>query len=142
MSNPGLLVITTRQALPELDKSKPPRVVNTPLDRLSTADGVELLVELGVHGRQGDMEAAVEEVAGHALSVTLLGTYLDALEGGDVRRRDHLEGIQIAEALEEFGEGDETARMARRLKQPFRWRSTKKIGLGQHPTPETCRSWC
>ena len=55
--------------------------------------GAHLLRHLGCWGAKDDMEKAVEEVRGHALSVTLLGTYIDAVEAGDIARRDHL-GLQ------------------------------------------------
>ena len=74
-SNPGLLVITTRQPIVELDNAGA-IVTNHPLDRLSPQAGADLLEELGVTGRQQEFEEAVKSVEGHALSVTLLGTYL------------------------------------------------------------------
>jgi hypothetical protein len=73
--NPGLMVLTTWQDVPEL-AGHGPLVVNRALDQLSDEAGADLLVELGVHGRQGELEAAVREVQGHALSVTLLGSYV------------------------------------------------------------------
>ena len=64
--------------------------------RPSDHAGAELLVELGVHGRQRDLEAAVRELQGHALSVTLLGTYLAEVCGGDIRHRDQFDFAHIA----------------------------------------------
>src|SRR5438477_144646 len=55
----------------------------------------DLLVELGVRGRQRELEAAVREVQGHALSVTLLGTYLAEVCGGDIRHRDQFDFADI-----------------------------------------------
>ena len=98
--NAGLMVLTTRQEVPELD-GHGSLVVNHPLEDLSDHAGADLLVELGVHGRQPDLEAAVREVQGHALSVTLLGTYLAEVCGGDIRRRDKFDFAHIVLSPEE-----------------------------------------
>jgi tetratricopeptide (TPR) repeat protein len=88
--HPGLMVLTTRQEVPELH-GRGSLVLNHPLDKLSPKAGADLLVELGVRGRQRDLEAAVASVDGHALSVTLLGTYLAEVCGGDVLHRDQFD---------------------------------------------------
>lgn len=88
--NPGLVVLTTRQEVPELGGFQSV-VINHALDQLSDPAGADLLVELGVRGRQRELEAAVREVQGHALSVTLLGTYLAEVCGGDIRHRDQFD---------------------------------------------------
>ena len=80
--NPGLVVLTTRQEVPEL-AGFGPLVIEHELEELSDRAGADLLVELGVRGRQRELEAAVREVQGHALSVTLLGTYLAEVCGGE-----------------------------------------------------------
>ena len=49
-SNPGLLVITTRQPIVELQDDSAALVTNHPLDRLSPQAGADLLEELGVTG--------------------------------------------------------------------------------------------
>ena len=87
-SNPGLLVITTRQPIVELENHSAALVTNHPLDRLSPQAGADLLEELGVTGRQKEFEKAVKSVDGHALSVTLLGAYLTQVHGGDIRKQD------------------------------------------------------
>ena len=92
--NAGLMVLTTRQEVPELE-GHGSLVVNHALEDLSDHAGADLLVELGVHGRQRDLEAAVREVQGHALSVTLLGTYLAEVCGGDIRHRDQFDFAHI-----------------------------------------------
>ena len=101
--NAGLMVLTTRQEVPELE-GHGPLVVNHPLEDLSDHAGADLLVELGVHGRQRDLEAAVREVQGHALSVTLLGTYLAEVCGGDIRHRDQFDFAHIVLSPEEQSE--------------------------------------
>ena len=93
------MVLTTRQEVPELE-GHGSLVVNHALEDLSDRAGADLLVELGVHGRQRDLEAAVRELQGHALSVTLLGTYLAEVRGGDIRHRDQFDGAHHGVGIE------------------------------------------
>jgi len=81
-----------------------------------------LLVELGVHGRQRELEAAVHEVQGHALSVTLLGTYLAEVCGGDIRHRDQFDFAHIVLSPEEQSEllSDKTIVPAKRAAKVMR----------------------
>jgi tetratricopeptide (TPR) repeat protein len=111
--NKGLVVITSRQELPELAASKNPRVISHALDRLDKRAGVELLAYLGVHGKRSEMEAAVEDVLGQALALNLLGTYLDAVYGGDVNQREQFKLGEIEDSPADFI-GDQTARFAKR----------------------------
>ncbi len=101
--NPGLVILTTRQEVPELS-GHGSLVTNHPLDHLSDPAGAELLVELGVRGRQRELEAAVRSVEGHALSVTLLGTYLSEVCGGDIRHRDQFNFADLALSPDEQSE--------------------------------------
>jgi len=84
--HPGLVVMTSRQRLPELADSAEPSVIDHRLDDLSAGASVELLEHLGCRGTPAAFRSAVELVGGHALSVTLMGTYLNVVEGGDVSR--------------------------------------------------------
>lgn len=101
--NPGLVVLTTRQAVPELSGFGAV-VINHKLDELSDRAGADLLVELGVHGRQLELEAAVHDLEGHALSVTLLGTYLAEVCGGNIRDRDQFNFADIVLSPAELSE--------------------------------------
>jgi hypothetical protein len=116
--NPGLLVITSRQELPELAQAKRPTVINHELNSLNERAGAELLKHLGVHGRERDLMAAVREVGGHALSVSLLGTYLSAVCAGDVARRDTL---RFHDLVDKQGETphDRQARRATRIMDAY-----------------------
>jgi len=114
--NPGLLVITSRQPVLEL-KGMGNLVVDQPLDQLSPSAGADLLVELGVRGRQQDLQAAVGEVNGHALSVTLLGTYIAEVCGGDIRKRQQFQLSKIIDTPEELEAADETQRAAKRTRR-------------------------
>jgi hypothetical protein len=101
--NPGLMVLTTRQEVPEL-QGLGALVTNHPLDKLSPEAGADLLVHLGVTGRRRELEAAVTTVDGHALSVTLLGTYLAEVHGGDIRHRDQFDFADIVLSPDEQSE--------------------------------------
>ncbi|NQT36780.1 MAG: hypothetical protein HQ581_04785, partial [Planctomycetes bacterium] len=88
--NPGLCVITTRVAVSDLADYESTTCPRIDLETLQPADGAELLEKLGVNGTQEEREAASKEFGGHALALTLLGTYLrDACEG-DIRRRGEI----------------------------------------------------
>lgn len=83
--NPGLCVVTTR--IEVADVAGRAGVVSIDLDTLPKEAGAALLAELGVTGKPVELEAAAAEMGGHALALTLLGTYLRDVCGGDVRRR-------------------------------------------------------
>ena len=114
LGHPGLVVITSRQHLPELENKTEPAVRSRALDSLSPRAGAQLLRHLGCWGAKTDMQKAVEEVQGHALSVTLLGTYIDAVEAGDIARRNHLRLQDIVDTPEELAASEQTARLAKR----------------------------
>lgn len=86
--NAGLCVVTTRERVEDLvgfEESTAPR---WELEHLSIPAGVELLESVGVHGAADELEALVDDVHGHALTLNLLGRFLAKAHGGDVRRRD------------------------------------------------------
>lgn len=80
--NPGLCVLTSRQALTGLR-----RVDRHDLDELPEAIAIRLLQKLGVIGTEEDFAAAVRDYFGHALSLIVLGRFL-FVKGGDIRLRD------------------------------------------------------
>ena len=117
--HPGLLVITSRQHLPELEKRETPGVISHALDKLSAKSGALLLRRLGCWGpkRETEMRAleeAADEAHGHALSVTLLGSYINAVEAGNIARRDYLGLRGIIDTSPEQHATDQTARLAKR----------------------------
>jgi len=89
--SPGLCVVTTRESVKDLAAFRGGPAREWSLERLGTAAGVALLQKLQVRGTQAELEKLVEDVAGHALSINLLGTYLAKAHGGDVRRRDRVD---------------------------------------------------
>jgi tetratricopeptide (TPR) repeat protein len=85
-ANPGLCVVTTRERIADLNgfSTSAPQ---EPLESLSQEAGARLLRELGVRGRESELRTAAKEFGNHALTLTLLGTYLKDVCRGDVRRR-------------------------------------------------------
>lgn len=53
-----------------------------------------LLRAQGTRGDDDELEQAVEEYGGHALALTLLGSYLSDVYGGDIRRRGDIESLE------------------------------------------------
>ena len=100
--NPGLCVVTTRETVTDLGSFRGSTAMEWPLERLSTAAGVALLEKQQVRGSRKDLERLVEDVDGHALTISLLGTYLAKAHGGDVRRRDRV-NLQKADAKTKGG---------------------------------------
>lgn len=97
--NPGLLVITTREPVAELASRKEGGARVHDLDRLGDEAGAALLRWLGVEGPEAELRQVAKEVHGHALTLTLLGTYLrDACEG-DVRAWKDLPLLTAAELI-------------------------------------------
>ncbi|MFT5322329.1 MAG: hypothetical protein ACI8P0_000164 [Planctomycetaceae bacterium] len=85
--NPGLCIVTTREAVPTLNELNAPKRVTIDLDRLTPEAGADLLGHYGVTGEPDELRQASIDVDGHALTLILLGTYLKARCGGNVRRR-------------------------------------------------------
>ena len=89
--NPGLCVVTTREGVKDLSAFHESSAPEWSLERLGTAAGVALLDNLEVKGSRQEKEKLVDEMDGHALTLSILGSYLrDALDG-DIRRLDLVE---------------------------------------------------
>lgn len=86
----GLCVITTRYSLPDLRAFQNKTVVEVTLWRLSLDAGVFLLKTLGVRGMAQELEKLVDDVKGHALTLTLLGGFLKRAFNGDIRQCDRV----------------------------------------------------
>ncbi len=87
--NQGLCLVTTRYSLPDLKAFWKTTAPEEALHRLSRTAGVDLLRKLGVQrGTTQEFETLVEDVKGHALTLTLLGGFLHRAFGGDIRKRD------------------------------------------------------
>jgi tetratricopeptide (TPR) repeat protein len=84
--NPGLCLVTTRERIADI-ASFQRTAPQISLEVLDLGSAVKLLKQLGVDGREKDLQAAAEEFGRHALTLTLLGNYLHKAHKGDVRKR-------------------------------------------------------
>lgn len=98
----GLCLVTTRYSVPDLKAFWQSKAPEHELKRLSTEAGTHLLTTLGAKGAARELQATVEEVKGHALTLQLLGTWLHDAHAGDIRLR-HLVKLEEADAEEQGG---------------------------------------
>jgi hypothetical protein len=86
--NPGICIITSRLSLPEFSQHEKHACESIIISNMGHKDGVALLKKLGVTtGSTSAFEAAVNEVNGHVLALTLLGRYLAVVCDGDITKR-------------------------------------------------------
>ncbi len=96
---PGLCIITSRERLSDLNGYDEATVIQRPLDHLPyrTATGeqpcAQLLRSWGVTGDDAEMLQAAQKFQGHAYGLTLLGSYLAEVLGGDLRRRKDIANL-------------------------------------------------
>lgn len=125
--NGGLCVITTREALPELAGGKDSVSPEIVLPALSPAAGAALLEKLGVDGTVQQREEVSVWLAGHALSIQLLGKFLSEVHGGDVTRAREVAFLE---------EGGDAAKRARQILSSYeKWLSADTLSA-QDATPE------
>lgn len=121
----GLCIVTTRVALPDLRAFHGKTVREEQLLRLSRAAGVQLLKARGVTGSDlqnlshtddagkkemlSEFEKLVEDVDGHALTLHIMGSFLNRAFQGDIRRRDR---VTFAKASEKTDNGHAFRAMA------------------------------
>jgi tetratricopeptide (TPR) repeat protein len=91
---PGLCVISTRERVGDLVEFENGTVVQHELEYLTSQAGAQLLRALQVKGDDNELQQAATEYAGHALALTLLGSYLADVCGGDIRRRNEIESLE------------------------------------------------
>ncbi len=121
VQNSGLCVITTRLWVDDLKSSLGTSVEKMELGHLAPEDGAALLKHLGVDGTERELRKASEEFDGHALALTLLGTYLSTVCGGDVRKKDTIECLMTEE--------DSHGSHARRMMESYeKWMQTSEKG--------------
>ena len=92
--NQGLCVISTRIAVTDLANFEGSTVTTIDLDTLSPEVGARVLAAQGVTGPQAELEQASREFGGHSLALTLLGSYLSDVHGGDISRRTEVRGLE------------------------------------------------
>jgi tetratricopeptide (TPR) repeat protein len=95
--NSGLCVITSRVKLTDMEGVGGDRVQAKALDQLSPTAGAELLKARGARGTEEELCKAAEDYKGHGLALTLLGSYLADVAGGDIQRRKEIGPLEEAE---------------------------------------------
>ncbi len=98
-NNNGFLVITSRLRLRDLDGLSGAKVQTKALEHLSADAGAQLLRARGVKGTDEDLRSAANEYQGHGLALTLLGSYLEDVAEGDIRRRNEIGPLHYDERL-------------------------------------------
>lgn len=101
--NPGLCVVATRQALPVCNKTQP-HIVQYSLGDLSTDSAAILLLHRGVDLAPPDRSKIAQNFCGHALTLTLLGSYMANSGQYDISnilawRDSNREGLQTRRVL-------------------------------------------
>lgn len=92
--NPGLVLITTREHLTNLDSYA--TTEEQPLHKLAKEAAVALLRHLQIVGTDEELHAAWQDAGGHALTLSLLGRFIaDAYEDRDIR---HYREVKFEEA--------------------------------------------
>jgi hypothetical protein len=113
-------VITTRTPVADLADHERTSALRRDLEHLSNDAGASLLRALGVRGAEEELRIASNEVGGHCLALTLLGSFLTDAYGGDIRYRtevsarlahDVRQGAHARKVMESYqtwiGEGPE-----------------------------------
>jgi tetratricopeptide (TPR) repeat protein len=90
----GLCVISTRERVGDLVEFENGTVIQHELEHLTPQAGAQLLRALQVRGDDDELEQAATEYEGHALALTLLGSYLADVYDGDIRRRDEIDNLE------------------------------------------------
>ncbi len=126
----GLCVLTTRIRVADV-KAKRASIVSTlELDHLSEEAGAELLRARGADGSKSELHAASRDYKGHALALTLLGTYVREACEGQIARRHGLPSF----------EGEPAQRMMALYEQWFAGEPELSIlrvlGLFDRPAPK------
>jgi TIR domain len=89
----GLVALTSRLPVLELQRWKDDAAPIIDLARLSDEAGAALLTDNGVKGAPKALQDAAHDFAGHALALSLLASFLSELYRGDVRQRDRIRGL-------------------------------------------------
>lgn len=99
-SSKGLCIVTTRYSVPDLKAFRQTTAPEVPLLRMSREAGVRLLQTLGVRGTTQEFATLVEDVKGHALTLTVVGGFLTRAFGGDIRKRDRVKFDKADEKID------------------------------------------
>ncbi|MFT3767112.1 MAG: hypothetical protein QM820_16570 [Minicystis sp.] len=96
--NKGLCLITTRIGVTDLEGVGGDKVRSKDLNNLSPEAGAQLLEARGAKGTDEELREAAREYKGHGLTLTLLGSYLEEVAEGDIRRRKEIGPLGSDEA--------------------------------------------
>lgn len=97
-ANTGLCVVSTRVAVKDIETTRGKSTRQIDLENLSPPAGAQLLRHFGVKGTDKELRAAAADFKGHALALSLLGSYLAAVHGGEIRKRDLIPHLTEDEA--------------------------------------------
>jgi hypothetical protein len=118
--NKGLCLVTTRLPIADIADHEQTSALRRELEHLSSAAGAKLLCASGVKGHEAELRTVSDQVDGHCLALTLLGSFLTDAYDGDVRyyaevsarlAHDVRQGVHARKVMESyqtwFGEGPE-----------------------------------
>ncbi|NIO70327.1 MAG: TIR domain-containing protein, partial [Anaerolineae bacterium] len=94
--NPGLCVITTREAVADLDPF-PETTRQEDLEQISAQAGRALLRVGGVQGTDAELEQAARDFGQHALALNLLAAYLREIPGHFVANASGIPDLDVPE---------------------------------------------
>jgi tetratricopeptide (TPR) repeat protein len=89
----GLIVLTSRLAVKDIDLWQDGAAPVVDIDRLPDEAGAALLRDNGIWGTDKELKAAAQDFGGHPLALGLLASFLKETQAGDVRRHDHIRGL-------------------------------------------------
>ncbi len=90
LENGGLILVSSRQELIEMEKYEGRNYEEIDLEFLNDGEGAALLESLGVEKFQNELTETSKEYGGHALALVLLGKMLKRRFKGDIRQRDRI----------------------------------------------------
>ena len=99
---PGVVLLTSRFPLPELERRRHARLLS--LGGLDLASSRGLLRSVGAVGSDAELDDAAASCGHHAKAVELLGTYVRGFLGGEARRQSEL---PVATARDGFSSEEE-----------------------------------
>ena len=88
--NPGLCLVTSRQAIRDLAGMQGRAAESKDLDELSKETAIRLLRQMQITGTDNELADACNKFDCHALSLTLLGRFLCDAHGGEIARIDRV----------------------------------------------------
>ena len=132
--NPGLVVITTRLTVDDLKDCVGTRSMSETWRISLPRRARRTWRTWACKGQHDELERAADEFGGHALALTLLGTYLATVHRGDVRKRD-----QIARLTDERRQGAHARRMMAGLRTLVRGQAGAGHSAADGPVRPTRR---